>query len=196
MKCFTNRSYVSSLFNTILCQARVSRSKRAFTTSLRRCLRTSEFSSSQLEDLKANADRLWNDIHYTAQCGIGKRYGGNPEAAGMSRLTLSDVERKARDWFVETAKNLSCETHVDKMGNVFAIRPGLDNSKPATYAGSHLNSQPTGGCFDGVLGVCEMLRVLAENWIETESLSRSCRLDERRGRQISNQHDVKWGLVW
>lgn len=84
----------------------------------------------------------------------------------MSRLTLSDVERKARDWFIETTKNLSCETHVDKIGNVFATRPGLDNSKPATHAGSRLNTQPTGGRFDGALGVCagiEMLRVLAEN---------------------------------
>ena len=145
--------------------------KRDFTTALSLRLRTSELSSSQLKDLKANADRLWNDIHHTAQWGIGKRYGDGPEATGMSRLTLSDADRTARDWFVETTKSLSCKTHIDKMGNIFAIRPGLDNSKPATFAGSHLDTQPNGGRFDGVLGVCagiEMLRVLEENWIETE----------------------------
>ena len=145
--------------------------KRDFGNTSGLCLRTSELSSSQLKDLKANVDRLWSDIHHTAQWGIGKRYGDSPEATGMSRLTLSDADKEARDWFVETTKSLSCKTHIDKMGNIFAIRPGLDNSKPATFAGSHLDTQPTGGRFDGVLGVCagiEMLRVLEENWIETE----------------------------
>lgn len=89
----------------------------------------------------------------------------------MSRLALSDADKEARNWFVETTQRLSCKTHVDEIGNIFAIRPGLDNSRPATFAGSHLDTQPTGGRFDGILGVCagiEMLRCLEENWIETE----------------------------
>lgn len=60
---------------------------------------------------------------------------------------------------------------VDAIGNTFAIRPGLNNDVPATFVGSHLDSQPLGGRFDGVLGVCagiEMLRVLNDNHIETE----------------------------
>ena len=145
--------------------------KRDFATTPGLRLRTSELWISQLKDLKANADRLWNDIHHTSQWGIGKRYGDSGESTGMSRLTLSDADKTAREWFVETTKSLSCNTHVDQIGNIFAIRPGLDNSKPATFVGSHLDTQPTGGRFDGVLGVCagiEMLRVLEENWIETE----------------------------
>jgi hydantoinase/carbamoylase family amidase len=145
--------------------------KRDFATTPGLRLRTSELRVSQLKDLKANADRLWNDIHDTAQWGIGKRYGDSRESTGMSRLTLSDADKTVREWFVETTKSLSCNTHVDQMGNIFAVRPGLDNSKPATFVGSHLDTQPTGGRFDGILGVCagiEMLRVLEENWIETE----------------------------
>jgi hypothetical protein len=177
MKRSPSRSDVSILrqaLSAASCRDKIRRSsflKRDFTTTPGRRLRTSELSSSQLKDLKANADRLWNDIHHTAQWGTGKPYGERPEATGMSRLSLSDADRRARDWFVETTKSLSCKTHVDEIGNVFAIRPGLDNSKPATFAGSHLDTQPTGGRFDSVLGVCagiEMLRVLEENWIETE----------------------------
>ena len=134
-------------------------------------LRTSELTDTQLKDLKANPDSLWNDIHQTANWGTGKSYGDAPEETGMSRLTLSDADKQARDWFVETTRYYSCKTYIDKMGNTFAIRPGLNNNAPATFAGSHLDTQPTGGRFDGVLGVCagiEMLRVLDENWIETE----------------------------
>ena len=177
MKCPVGRSDASTLrwaLNATPLQrkSRVSLLlKRDFSNTSGLRLRTLELSSSQLKDLKANADRLWSDIHHTAQWGIGKRYGDGPEATGMCRLTLSDADREARDWFVKTTKSLSCTTHIDKMGNIFAVRPGLDNSKPATFAGSHLDTQPTGGRFDGVLGVCagiEMLRVLEENWIETE----------------------------
>jgi hypothetical protein len=152
--------------NGASCRDKIRRSmmlQRNFATTPDHYLRTSELASSQLKDLKANAGRLWNDIHCTAQWGTGKRYGDSSEATGMSRLTLSDADKEARDWFVETTKTLSCKIHVDEMGNVFAIRPGLDNSKPATFADSHHDTQPTGGRFDGVLGVCagiEMLRVL------------------------------------
>lgn len=89
----------------------------------------------------------------------------------MSRLALSDTDKQARDWFVETTQALGCKTTIDEMGNIFAVRPGLNNDKPPTYAGSHLDTQPTGGRYDGILGVTagvEMLKVLADNWVETE----------------------------
>lgn len=57
------------------------------------------------------------------------------------------------------------------MGNIFAVRPGVKNDKPPTFVGSHLDTQPSGGRYDGILGVCagvEMLKVLADNWVETE----------------------------
>ncbi|MCJ1274764.1 hypothetical protein MMC21_002562 [Puttea exsequens] len=88
----------------------------------------------------------------------------------MSRLALSESDRLARDWFVETTKLLGCTVTVDSMGNIFAIKQGKRNGKP-TCAGSHLDTQPTGGRYDGILGVCagvEMLRVLDEAKIETE----------------------------
>ena len=89
---------------------------------------------------------------------------------GMSRLSLSDSDKEARDWFHRTTTDLGCKVHVDAMGNHFAVRPGLNNDAPPTYAGSHLDTQPTGGRYDGILGVTaavEMLKVLNDNWIET-----------------------------
>jgi len=60
----------------------------------------------------------------------------------MSRLSLSDTDKQARDWFVETTKSLGCEITIDNMGNTFAVRPGRKEGAP-TYAGSHLDTQPT-----------------------------------------------------
>ena len=62
----------------------------------------------------------------------------------MSRLALSDADKQARDWFVDTARSLGCETSLDAMGNTFAVRPGKEDGPP-TCAGSHLDTQPTGG---------------------------------------------------
>lgn len=62
----------------------------------------------------------------------------------MSRLALSDTDKQARDWFVETTEALGCKITVDSMGNTFAVRPGLKEGPP-TYAGSHLDTQPTVG---------------------------------------------------
>jgi acetylornithine deacetylase/succinyl-diaminopimelate desuccinylase-like protein len=89
----------------------------------------------------------------------------------MSRLTLSDSDKSVRDWFVETTHTAGCKTTVDEMGNIFAVRPGLNNDAPPTFIGSHLDTQPSGGRYDGVLGVTagvEMLKVLNDNWVETE----------------------------
>lgn len=88
---------------------------------------------------------------------------------GMRRLALSDSDKTARDWFRSTCQSLGCKVTVDSMGNMFAVRPGLREGAP-TYAGSHLDTQPTGGRYDGILGVTagiEMLRALKDNVIET-----------------------------
>lgn len=93
-----------------------------------------------------------------------------PTETGMSRLALTPSDAQARKWFIQTTQSLNCTTHTDAMGNIFAIRPGRLEGAP-TYAGSHLDTQPTGGRYDGILGVCagiEMLRVLEERGIETE----------------------------
>ena len=69
---------------------------------------------------------------------------------GMSRLALSDSDREARDWFVGITRQLGCKVSVDAMGNTFAVRPGQQPGPP-TCAGSHLDTQPSGGryvCID------------------------------------------------
>lgn len=145
--------------------------RRKFCSAPRFCLRSSELTPKLYTSLRANGDRLWQDIHSTAQIGIGERYGEEPEQTGVSRLTLTEDDDKARQWFLDTTNSLGCEVTTDNIGNMFAIRPGLNNDVPATFVGSHLDTQPTGGRFDGVLGVCagiEMLRTLNDNWIETE----------------------------
>ena len=89
----------------------------------------------------------------------------------MARLSLDDSDKQVRDWFIAYAKSLGLKTSIDQMGNLFAIRPGRNNDLPPVMMGSHLDTQPTGGRYDGILGVTagvEMLRVLAENWTETE----------------------------
>lgn len=87
----------------------------------------------------------------------------------MARLSLSDTDKQARDWFAEVTHSLGCKVHYDAMGNQFAVRPGLNEGHP-TYAGSHLDTQPSGGRYDGILGVTaavEMLKTMNENWVET-----------------------------
>ena len=88
----------------------------------------------------------------------------------MSRLALSPPDKQARDWFAAKTTELGCTVTVDAMGNQFAFRPGKQ-SGPPTCAGSHLDTQPAGGRYDGILGVTaaiEMLHVLNDCWIETE----------------------------
>ena len=101
---------------------------------------------------------------------ITESQSSNETDVGMSRLSLSDADKQARDYFKQVTESLGCNVHVDAMGNQFAIRPGQKNGPP-TCAGSHLDTQPTGGRYDGILGVhagIEALRVLQERGIETE----------------------------
>lgn len=89
----------------------------------------------------------------------------------MARLSLDDSDKQVRDWFMTYAKSLGCKTFYDQMGNLFAIRPGKNNDVPPIMMGSHLDTQPTGGRYDGILGVVsglEVLRTLNDNGWETE----------------------------
>ncbi|TEY43981.1 hypothetical protein BOTCAL_0357g00090 [Botryotinia calthae] len=119
---------------------------------------------------RVDRERLWKELHYTCQWGRGEQWGTGETDRGMSRLALSSADKQVRDWFVKTTKNLGCDVKVDTMGNIFAIRPGRKDG-PATYAGSHLDTQPTGGRYDGILGVhagIEALRTINDLGIETE----------------------------
>lgn len=94
-----------------------------------------------------------------------------PTDTGMQRLALSDEDKNVRDWFIQTMKDLKCQVTVDEMGNIFAVRPGKRKDVPATFIGSHLDTQPTGGRYDGILGVLagvEALKRMDEMGLETE----------------------------
>ena len=106
-----------------------------------------------MNELRVNRDRLWDSIVETS------KFGATP-AGGMNRLTLSDEDRMARDWFVAACKAVGCSVTVDDVGNIFARRPGTGNSRPPIAMGSHLDTQPMGGRFDGIAGVLCGLEVL------------------------------------
>ena len=116
------------------------------------------------KDLRVNGKRLQNTLEEMAK--IGATPGG-----GVQRLTLTDEDKQARDLFVSWLKELNLEVTIDEMGNIFGKRPGKNNDLPPVMSGSHIDSQPKGGRFDGILGVMgplEVLRTLNENNIETE----------------------------
>jgi N-carbamoyl-L-amino-acid hydrolase len=115
-----------------------------------------------MRNLAINAERLWGEIMETAAI------GGTPKG-GICRLTLTDLDRQVRDWFKVRAEQLGCRVIVDDMGAMFARRDGIANVPPIAF-GSHLDTQPTGGKFDGVLGTLaalEALRTLVEAGYET-----------------------------
>src|SRR5690606_35937231 len=99
------------------------------------------------------------------------QYGATPKG-GLTRLTLTPEDVQARTWLCQRCEALGCKVTVDEMGNMFALRPGTDNSRLPIAIGSHLDTQPTGGRFDGILGVLaglEILQTLHEQNIQTRS---------------------------
>jgi N-carbamoyl-L-amino-acid hydrolase len=117
-----------------------------------------------LSKLRVNGDRLRQTLEEMA------KIGGTP-GGGVQRLTLSDEDKQARDLFVSWLKEMNLEIIIDEMGNIFGKRPGRNNDLPPVMTGSHIDSQPKGGRFDGILGVMgglEVMRTIHENNIETE----------------------------
>lgn len=118
-----------------------------------------------LADLRVDGARLWQSLMDLA------RIGGT-EKGGVCRLALTDLDRQGRDLFVNWAMDAGCEVRVDAIGNIFARRPGRDNRLPAVMTGSHIDTQPTGGKFDGNYGVLaglEVLRTLNDAGVQTEA---------------------------
>jgi beta-ureidopropionase / N-carbamoyl-L-amino-acid hydrolase len=108
-------------------------------------------------NLQIDGKRLWHDLMATAQIGATAK-------GGICRLTLTDLDRQVRDWFKAQCEALGATVTVDEVGNMFARRPGKSATLPPIAMGSHLDTQPTGGKFDGTLGVLgalEALRTLA-----------------------------------
>ena len=107
----------------------------------------------RLEDLRVNGKRLRQSLEEMAS--IGATPGG-----GVQRLALSDEDRRARDLLVQWLEELELAVTVDAMGNIFGRRPGREDDLAPVLSGSHLDSQPRGGRFDGALGVIGMLEVM------------------------------------
>lgn len=118
-----------------------------------------------MKNTQINADRLWDSLMELAQIGATPK-------GGVCRLALTDVDKLGRDLFVRWCEDAGCSVSYDAMGNIFARRPGRDNSLPPIMTGSHLDSQPTGGKFDGAYGVLaglEVIRTLNDLDYQTEA---------------------------
>jgi beta-ureidopropionase / N-carbamoyl-L-amino-acid hydrolase len=116
-------------------------------------------------NLRVDFDRLWSSLMELGQI-------GGTEKGGVCRIALTDLDRQGRDLFVTWAKEAGCTIKVDQLGNIFARREGRDPTKPPVMTGSHLDTQPTGGKFDGAYGVMaglEVLRVLHDSNYVTEA---------------------------
>ena len=116
------------------------------------------------ENLKINGDRLWDSLMEMAKIGPGV-------AGGNNRQTLTDEDGEGRALFQSWCEAAGCSMGLDSLGNMFAHRPGTDPDALPVYVGSHLDTQPTGGKYDGVLGVLgglEIVRTLNDLGIKTK----------------------------
>ncbi len=100
-----------------------------------------------------NSDRLWKRLMHMATIGATPK-------GGVCRVALTEEDKMGRDLFVKWCTEIGCTIEIDAIGNIFARRAGKQSQLPAVLIGSHLDSQPTGGKFDGVLGVLAGLEVL------------------------------------
>jgi beta-ureidopropionase / N-carbamoyl-L-amino-acid hydrolase len=117
-----------------------------------------------MNDLRIDRERLWDTMMTMGK--IGATAGG-----GSRRLALTDEDREARDQFCAWMRASGCAVTIDQMGNVFARRRGRNDEAPPVMVGSHLDTVPTGGRFDGVIGVMagvELVRTLEDRRVETE----------------------------
>lgn len=120
---------------------------------------------SELQQLRVDGQRLWDSIMAIAEFGPG-------EHGGSCRLALTDEDRDGRDLFIRWCEEIGCKISIDDMGNIFARRDGRNNDLAPIVAGSHLDTQPHGGKFDGVYGVLaalEAIRTLHDNQVITEA---------------------------
>jgi N-carbamoyl-L-amino-acid hydrolase len=119
---------------------------------------------SPADELRVDGARLRRSLEAMAEIGA-------TAAGGVQRLALSDEDKRSRDLLVEWLHELGAEVTVDEMGNIFGRRAGRDDSLDPVLTGSHLDTQPRGGRFDGVYGVMgalEVLRTLHDHDVRTE----------------------------
>lgn len=112
-----------------------------------------------------NTQRLWQSLMDLAQIGATPK-------GGVCRLALTDLDKQARDLFIQWCEAAGCTVSVDAIGNIFARRPGRDPQRAPVMTGSHIDTQPTGGKFDGCFGVMaglEVIRTLNDLGLETDA---------------------------
>jgi N-carbamoyl-L-amino-acid hydrolase len=129
-----------------------------------------DLSRPAFDRLTINGERLWDSLMALARIGA-------TDKGGVCRLALTDLDRQARELFVRWAREAGCSVRVDRIGNIFARRDGSDPARPAIATGSHIDTQPTGGKFDGNYGVLaglEVLRTLDDFGLRTEAPLEVC----------------------
>ena len=118
-----------------------------------------------IDTLRINGERLWDSLMELA------KIGATPKG-GVCRLTLTDLDKQGRDLVTRWAREAGMTVTIDKIGNGFMRRAGRNNALPPIMTGSHIDTQPTGGKFDGNYGVLagiEVVRTLNDHGIETEA---------------------------
>lgn len=106
-----------------------------------------------MKSLKINSDRLWGSLMEMAKIGA-------TEKGGCRRLALTDLDKQGRELYIKWAEEAGCTTKVDEVGNIICTRPGENMDLLPVGTGSHLDTQPSGGKFDGVFGVLAGLEVV------------------------------------
>ena len=121
--------------------------------------------ADKISSLRINGPRLWDALMELA------KIGATPKG-GVCRLTLTDLDKQGRDLVSRWAREADMTVTIDKIGNGFMRRPGRNNGLPPVVTGSHIDTQPTGGKFDGNYGVLaglEVVRTLNDAGILTEA---------------------------
>jgi N-carbamoyl-L-amino-acid hydrolase len=139
---------------------------------------------------RINGERLWDTLMGFAEIGATPK-------GGVRRLTLTEVDKRGRDRFRAECEALGLTVRVDAIGNMFARRPGRDPSRAPVLFGSHLDSQPSGGKFDGALGVLaglEVMRSLNDLAITTEAPVELINWTDEEGSRFG--HSLMGSGVW
>lgn len=121
--------------------------------------------TAPVHELRVDGQRLWASLMELAQIGATPK-------GGVCRLALSDLDRQARDWLCAQGRVLGMSVRVDAIGNIFLRRAGLRDDLPPVMTGSHIDTQPTGGKFDGNYGVLaglEVVRTLNAHGVQTQA---------------------------
>jgi N-carbamoyl-L-amino-acid hydrolase len=150
--------------------------------------------------LTVNSERLWARIMEMAQIGA-------TEQGGSCRVALTEEDRRGRDLFIRWCEARGCQISIDRMGNIFARRAGSDPQRDPIACGSHLDTQPHGGKFDGVYGVLaglEVIETLDDHGIRTEAPLEVCVWTNEEGSRFAppmvasgvfgGSYDLDYGL--